>query len=103
MALLPLQIHKWHTLSLHLPLLFHLFLVTDWLTSSLFQAGCLAADAEIHMPGLTERATTIEAILSVERPDLVEEREKANEAIQDLEIAWTITANKEKELEWLFE
>ena len=42
--------------------------------------------AELHMLGLAKRATIAEATLSAERSVLAAEREKANEAIQDLEI-----------------
>ena len=60
----------------------------------------MAAGAELHMPGLVERATTPEVTLSAERSAFATEREKAKEAIQYLEIAQTIIADIEKDLEW---
>ena len=66
-----------------------------------FQAGCLVAGAELYIPGLAERDVAAKATLSAERFILAVEREKTNEAIQDLKIAQTITADKEKELKRL--
>ena len=51
------------------------------------------------MPGLAKRVPATEAALSAERFTLVAENEKAREALQKLQIAWTIAAEKEQELE----
>ena len=51
------------------------------------------------MLGLAERVVVATAALSTKRSALAVERDKANEAIQYLEIAQTITVDKEKELE----
>ena len=53
------------------------------------------------MPEIVERAAAAYAALSVERSVLATERERAKEVVHDLEIAWTIAADKEKELEWI--
>ena len=57
------------------------------------------AKVEHNIPGLVDRAVTAKATLLVDRSTLAAEREKDKEAIQDLEIARTIVADKEKELE----
>ena len=59
----------------------------------------MVAGAEKDLPALGERAEVAEAALSVERAALSAEREKAREALQELEIIRTIAADKEQELE----
>ena len=51
------------------------------------------------MSGLAERTIATEAALSVERSVLAAKKEKSREALQDLQIARTITVDKEEELE----
>ena len=63
------------------------------------QAGCLAVRAENDLPRLGEKAEAIEAALGVERAALSVERERAKEALHELEIDNTIAADKEQELE----
>ena len=59
------------------------------------QAGCFAVGEEKDMPRLGERAKAAEAALAVERAALSAERERAKEALQELEIARTIAVDKE--------
>ena len=55
----------------------------------------MASRVERDLPGLAEGVATVEAALSTERFVLAAEKEKAREALQDLQIAWTITVDKE--------
>ena len=59
------------------------------------RAGCLAAGAEKYLPRLGERAKAAEASLAVERATLSVERDRAKEALQELEIARTIVVDNE--------
>ena len=47
----------------------------------------MAVGAECHMLGLAKRAAAAEAVLLAERSTFTVKREKAKEAMQDLEIA----------------
>ena len=59
----------------------------------------MVTGVECNMPGLVERAAAAEVALSAESSTLAMEKEKAIEALQDLQIARPIVANKEQELE----
>ena len=55
----------------------------------------MAVEAEKDLLMLGERAEAAEVVLAVERAALSAERERVKEALQELEIARTIAADKE--------